>query len=326
MSAAEALLAARQALDDVDEISGAKARAAFRRATALLGEAEGNYVSARLELALERCCAALEASLDASTSPVEIQDRRVVAEFALLDAQLVALARDARSVGAAILRAELDMLGKEIRDFSNRLGIDRFDNVRAFYDALKASGEFEDSALLLVFDEAQLGKLAGGSKERPQETSLGLLLRSRAAKAGSGKRFSSNMLSGVGAFYDAIANFLSSMRVQISRGWTFYVDGSRLLFNDVGFSASLVGRAFAGETLVPRDVRVLRRTVKDLLTTVPFIIILLIPLSPVGHVFVFGAIQRFFPDFFPSCYTERRQNLVSLQYYFQRVLRKKQEG
>ena len=49
--------------------------------------------------------------------PVEIQDRRVVAEFALLDAQLVALARDARSVGAAILRAELDMLGKEIRDF-----------------------------------------------------------------------------------------------------------------------------------------------------------------------------------------------------------------
>merc|ERR1711939_426946 len=291
VSAAEALLAARQALDDVDEISGAKARAAFRRATALLGEAEGNYVSARLELALERCCAALEASLDASTSPVEIQDRRVVAEFALLDAQLVALARDARSVGAAILRAELDMLGKEIRDFSNRLGIDRFDNVRAFYDALKASGEFEDSALLLVFDEAQLGKLAGGSKERLQETSLGLLLRSRAAKAGSGKRFSSNMLSGVGAFHG---------------------DGSRLLFNDVGFSASLVGRAFAGETLVPRDVRVLRRTVKDLLTTVPFIIILLIPLSPVGHVFVFGAIQRFFPDFFPSCYTERRQNLVKL--------------
>ena len=48
------------------------------------------------------------------------------------------------------------------------------------------------------------------------------------------------------------------------------------------------------------------------LVGVAFIIILLIPLSPVGHVFVFGAIQRFFPDFFPSCYTERRQNLVKL--------------
>ena len=75
---------------------------------------------------------------------------------------------------------------------------------------------------------------------------------------------------------------------------------------------SLVGRAFSGETLVPRDVRVLRRTVKDLVTTIPFIVILIIPLTPIGHVFVFGAIQRFFPDFFPSCYTERRQNLVKM--------------
>jgi len=42
------------------------------------------------------------------------------------------------------------------------------------------------------------------------------------------------------------------------------------------------------------------------------VIILIIPLSPVGHVLVFGAIQRFFPDFFPSCFTEQRQNLLKL--------------
>jgi len=42
------------------------------------------------------------------------------------------------------------------------------------------------------------------------------------------------------------------------------------------------------------------------------VIILLIPLSPIGHVLVFGAIQRFFPDFFPSCFTEQRQNLLQL--------------
>ena len=35
-------------------------------------------------------------------------------------------------------RAELDMLGKEIRDFSNRLGIDRFEQRRA---ATCAQGE-----------------------------------------------------------------------------------------------------------------------------------------------------------------------------------------
>jgi hypothetical protein len=70
VQAAEAVLNARQALDDVDESQGKiSQRAAFRRTTALLGEAEGNYVSARLELALERCCAALEASLDPRRRP-----------------------------------------------------------------------------------------------------------------------------------------------------------------------------------------------------------------------------------------------------------------
>lgn len=42
------------------------------------------------------------------------------------------------------------------------------------------------------------------------------------------------------------------------------------------------------------------------------VIILIIPLTPVGHVLVFGAIQRFYPDFFPSCFTEQRQNLLQL--------------
>ena len=59
-------------------------------------------------------------------------------------------------------------------------------------------------------------------------------------------------------------------------------------------------------------VRQRSRTFKDVITFIPVIIILIIPLSPVGHVLVFGAIQRFFPDFFPSCFTEQRQNLLQL--------------
>lgn len=54
------------------------------------------------------------------------------------------------------------------------------------------------------------------------------------------------------------------------------------------------------------------RTVKDIVTFIPVVIILIIPMTPVGHVLVFGAIQRFFPDFFPSCFTEQRQNLLQL--------------
>ena len=58
--------------------------------------------------------------------------------------------------------------------------------------------------------------------------------------------------------------------------------------------------------------KLLRRILKDLVTLVPFVIILIIPLSPLGHVLVFSFIQRFFPDFFPTPYTDRRQNLMRI--------------
>ena len=57
-------------------------------------------------------------------------------------------------------------------------------------------------------------------------------------------------------------------------------------------------------------VQALRRTLKDILTFVPFIIILIIPMTPLGHVLVFGFIQRYFPDFFPSQFNQRRQEMV----------------
>ena len=65
-------------------------------------------------------------------------------------------------------------------------------------------------------------------------------------------------------------------------------------------------------SLLRRQVKLLRRIGKDLLTLIPFVIILIIPLSPLGHVLVFSFIQRFFPDFFPSQFTESRQNLMSM--------------
>merc|ERR1719424_464372 len=67
-----------------------------------------------------------------------------------------------------------------------------------------------------------------------------------------------------------------------------------------------------GYTLRNREVRLLRRITKDFVTIIPFVIILIIPLSPLGHVLVFSFIQRFFPDFFPSQFTESRQNIMSM--------------
>jgi hypothetical protein len=111
---------------------------------------------------------------------------------------------------------------------------------------------------------------------------------------------------------EAIQRWLGDLLKQTRAGLAFYVKGCELFWNDIVFSLTLIGRALQGYTLKPREVRNLRRTFKDIITFIPVIIILIIPLSPVGHVMVFGAIQRFFPDFFPSCFTERRQNLLNL--------------
>jgi hypothetical protein len=59
-----------------------------------------------------------------------------------------------------------------------------------------------------------------------------------------------------------------------------------------------------------RQVAAIRRTARDLLTFVPFTVILIAPLTPVGHVLIFSFLQRYFPGFFPSQFTGRRQELM----------------
>ena len=70
------------------------------------------------------------------------------------------------------------------------------------------------------------------------------------------------------------------------------------------------GIAWAGTSLKPREVMALRRTARDMLAFVPFTVILIAPITPVGHVLVFGFVQRYFPGFFPTQFSSRRQELV----------------
>jgi hypothetical protein len=66
----------------------------------------------------------------------------------------------------------------------------------------------------------------------------------------------------------------------------------------------------AGNTLKTREVTALRRTARDILTFIPFTIILIVPLTPLGHVLIFGFIQRYFPGFFPTQFTKQRQEIM----------------
>ncbi|CAI6009510.1 unnamed protein product, partial [Closterium sp. NIES-65] len=61
---------------------------------------------------------------------------------------------------------------------------------------------------------------------------------------------------------------------------------------------------------IAHQVQTLRRTATDLLVVIPFAIILIAPITPVGHVAVFGFLQRYFPGFFPSAFSSRRQEVM----------------
>ena len=112
--------------------------------------------------------------------------------------------------------------------------------------------------------------------------------------------------------WDRSREQLSVNMKKVNEGVSFYSRGTQLFFQDLGLAASMVTRAAVqGYSLKARETKLLRRIGKDTLTVIPFVIILIIPLSPLGHVLVFSFIQRFFPDFFPSQFTESRQVRVS---------------
>jgi len=113
----------------------------------------------------------------------------------------------------------------------------------------------------------------------------------------------------------AKTSFLQLKRTveKVRTGLMFYVTGIQLFGQDIEYSSNLFWKAALNNyTLKPREVRTLERTFKDFLVMIPFVIILIIPLSPVGHVLVFSFIQKFFPDFFPSTFTERRQSVMRI--------------
>eukprot|EP01024_Parvocaulis_polyphysoides_P049884 TRINITY_DN4856_c0_g1_i3.p1 TRINITY_DN4856_c0_g1~~TRINITY_DN4856_c0_g1_i3.p1 ORF type:complete len:689 (-),score=114.29 TRINITY_DN4856_c0_g1_i3:257-2323(-) len=111
----------------------------------------------------------------------------------------------------------------------------------------------------------------------------------------------------------------ASLKIQLStlesinklkQGGTFLVRGVNLLGQDLGNAGGLFSKAAFGSNLKPREVMTLRRTFFDFLLFFPFIVILIVPITPVGHVLVFGFIQRFFPNLFPSQFSNRRQQIM----------------
>jgi hypothetical protein len=97
---------------------------------------------------------------------------------------------------------------------------------------------------------------------------------------------------------------------KLKEGAVFLFRGFKLLFSDLGATGRLFGVALLGTSLKPREVQTVRQTFLDLFTFIPFIIILITPITPLGHVLVYSFIQKYFPVLFPSQFTARRQALM----------------
>merc|ERR1712094_111550 len=98
----------------------------------------------------------------------------------------------------------------------------------------------------------------------------------------------------------SIRGSIAAAGEKVVNGVLFVSRGCKLLLSDFSNGGRLFWRAATGGTLVPREVESLRRTARDLVSFVPFIIILITPITPVGHVLVFSFLQRSFPGFIPS--------------------------
>lgn len=67
-----------------------------------------------------------------------------------------------------------------------------------------------------------------------------------------------------------------------------------------------------GTPMQPSDWALCRRTLTDMAMLVPYTIIMVIPLSPPGHVFAVSLLNRCFPAAVPSQFTSQRQDVYEI--------------
>ncbi|KAL9661625.1 hypothetical protein QQ045_026449 [Rhodiola kirilowii] len=86
--------------------------------------------------------------------------------------------------------------------------------------------------------------------------------------------------------------------------------GTRLLLIDIKFSVDLLLKQMHGHKVTYRQMMKLKRTVSDIASLVPVTILMLLPVSAVGHAAILTAIKKYMPSLIPSPYTRDRLDVV----------------
>ncbi|XP_011072404.1 uncharacterized protein LOC105157667 isoform X3 [Sesamum indicum] len=105
-------------------------------------------------------------------------------------------------------------------------------------------------------------------------------------------------------------NFLKKSAMKLVAASVDVGIGTQLLFVDISDTLRFMVKKLCGDKVTKRETRKMRRTLSDIATLIPITILMLLPVSAVGHAAMFAAIKRYMPYLIPSPYSEERLNLA----------------
>ncbi|CAK7341915.1 unnamed protein product [Dovyalis caffra] len=105
-------------------------------------------------------------------------------------------------------------------------------------------------------------------------------------------------------------NIIEKSLVKLKETSTDVLQGTQLLAIDVAAAMGLLKRVLIGDELTEKEKSALRRTLTDLASVVPIGVLMLLPVTAVGHAAMLAAIQRYVPALIPSTYGPERLDLL----------------
>jgi hypothetical protein len=105
-------------------------------------------------------------------------------------------------------------------------------------------------------------------------------------------------------------NVITKSVEKVKETTTTVVQGTQLLAIDTGAAMGLLRRALIGDELTQKEKQALQRTLTDLASVVPIGILMLLPVTAVGHAAILAFIQRYVPSMIPSTYAPDRLDLL----------------
>ncbi|KAM7471762.1 hypothetical protein LguiA_009945 [Lonicera macranthoides] len=105
-------------------------------------------------------------------------------------------------------------------------------------------------------------------------------------------------------------SFVRKSTVKLISASTDVLMGTQLLFIDIVDALGLLMKKLRGRQVTKRERKKIERTLADLATLIPVTILMLLPVSAVGHAAMFAAIKKYIPALIPSPYSSERLDIV----------------